>query len=79
MRDSARHPADWRWIFCNADLWAACIGGAAQTDTYQQAITDSGFILEQLRRNPYEFLSDSARVAAVKYGVMSLSFLARAR
>lgn len=66
-------------IVCNADLWAACIGGAAQTDTYQQAITDSGFIFKQLRRNPYEFLSDSARAAAVKYGVMSVSFLARAR
>ncbi|MGY2744784.1 methyltransferase domain-containing protein [Arthrobacter sp. UYCu723] len=64
-------------IVCNADLWAACIGGAAQTDTYQQAITDSGFVLEQLRRNPYEFLSDSARAAAAKYGVMSVSFLAR--
>jgi arsenite methyltransferase len=66
-------------IVCNADLWAACIGGAAQTDTYQQAITNSGFVLEQLRRNPYEFLSDSARAAAAKYGVMSVSFLARAR
>ena len=66
-------------IVCNADLWAACIGGAAQTDTYQQAITDSGFVLEQVRRNAYEFLSDSARAAAAKYGVMSVSFLARAR
>ncbi|APX03598.1 methyltransferase domain-containing protein [Arthrobacter sp. QXT-31] len=66
-------------IVCNTDLWAACIGGAAQTDTYQQAITDSGFILEKLRRNPYEFLSDRARTAAAKYGVMSVSFLARVR
>lgn len=65
-------------IVCNTDLWAACIGGAAQTDSYQKAITDSGFTLERLRRNPYEFLSDSARAAAVKYGVMSVSFLARA-
>jgi ubiquinone/menaquinone biosynthesis C-methylase UbiE len=66
-------------IVCNADLWAACIGGAAQTDAYQQAITDNGFSLEQLRRNSYEFLSDSARSAAAKYGVMSVSFLARTR
>lgn len=63
-------------IVCNADLWAACIGGAAQSDTYQQFITDSGFVLEQLRTNAYEFLSDRSRKAAVKYGVTSVSILA---
>ncbi|MBO1267569.1 methyltransferase domain-containing protein [Arthrobacter cavernae] len=66
-------------IVCNVDLWAACIGGAAQEDTYQELITGSGFALETLRRNPYEFLSDSARAATTKYGVMSLSILAHAR
>jgi arsenite methyltransferase len=63
-------------IGCSADLWAACIGGAAQADTYQEAITAGGFVLEQLRRNPYEFRSGRARAAAVIYGVMSVSFLA---
>ncbi|WP_457965137.1 methyltransferase domain-containing protein [Arthrobacter sp. D1-29] len=63
-------------IVCNADLWAACIGGAAQSDTYQQLIADSGFVLEQLRTNAYEFLSDRSRKAAVKYGVTSVSILA---
>ncbi|UVJ41277.1 methyltransferase domain-containing protein [Arthrobacter sp. CJ23] len=64
-------------IVCSTDLWAACIGGAAQADTYRETITGNGFSLEQARRNNYEFLSDSARAATVKYGVMSLSFLAR--
>ncbi|MFL4474003.1 methyltransferase domain-containing protein [Paeniglutamicibacter sp. MACA_103] len=67
------------WITCNADLWAACIGGAAQSDTYQRAITDSGFVLGQMKRNPYEFISDRARAASARYGVMSVSLLARTR
>lgn len=65
-------------IVCSTDLWAACIGGAAQADTYRQTITDAALNLEQVRRNDYEFLSDSARAATTKYGVMSLSILARA-
>jgi arsenite methyltransferase len=64
-------------IVCSTNLWAACIGGAAQADAYRQSITDSGFSLEQVRTNEYEFLSDSARAATTKYGVMSLSILAR--
>lgn len=63
-------------IVCSADLWAACIAGAAQMDTYRETITGNGFRLEQVKRNDYEFLSDRARVASVKYGVMSLSLLA---
>jgi arsenite methyltransferase len=65
-------------IVCSTDLWAACIGGATQEDSYQELITGSGFVLEQRRSNSYEFISDSARAATVKYGVMSVSFLARA-
>jgi len=65
-------------IVCSTDLWAACIGGAAQADTYRQTITDSGFSLERARRNDYEFLSDTARAATAKYGVTSMSFLAHA-
>ncbi len=66
-------------IVCNADLWAACIGGAAQQDAYQQAIEDAGFELVVEKRNPYEFLSDRARTATGRYGVRSVSFLARKR
>ncbi|MHA7298360.1 methyltransferase domain-containing protein [Pseudarthrobacter sp. MDT3-1] len=65
-------------IVCNIDLWAACIGGATQEDTYQELIAGSGFALKTLRTNPYEFLSDSARAATTKYGVRSLSILAYA-
>ncbi|NKX54630.1 methyltransferase domain-containing protein [Arthrobacter mobilis] len=63
-------------IVCNADLWAACIGGAEQVDTYQQLMTGSGLRLDQMRRNDYGFLSGSAQAASGKYGVMSLSMLA---
>lgn len=64
-------------IVCSTDLWAACIGGAAQSDTYQQMIAAAGFSVESTRMNGYEFISDSARSATAKYGVSSLSFLAR--
>lgn len=64
-------------IVCNADLWAACIGGAAQADSYRRAMADAGFTLEQQERNNYGFLSGRARAATSTYGVMSLSFLAR--
>lgn len=63
-------------IVCNTDLWAACIGGAAQTDSYQTTITDAGLTIESSRANNYEFISDSALAATAKYGVSSMSFLA---
>jgi len=66
-------------IVCSADLWAACIGGAAQADEYRSAMSGAGFILERQERNSYEFLSGRAREATSKYGVMSLSFLARVK
>ncbi|MGC0236718.1 methyltransferase domain-containing protein [Arthrobacter sp. SD76] len=64
-------------IVCNADLWAACVGGAAQAGSYRSAIADAGFTIEQQERNNYGFLSGRARAATTTYGVMSLSFLAR--
>lgn len=63
-------------IVCDADLWAACVGGAEQMDAYQQLITDSGLRLGEQKRNPYEFLSGRARKATDRFGVMSLSFAA---
>jgi arsenite methyltransferase len=63
-------------IVCDADLWASCIGGAAQVDAYRQAIEGSGLRIEQIRDNPYEFISDRARNASDKYGVKSVSLLA---
>lgn len=63
-------------IVCNADLWASCIGGAAEQETYLQAIESAGFTIDTLRVNAYAFLSDQARNASAKYGVKSISLLA---
>jgi arsenite methyltransferase len=63
-------------IVCDADLWASCIGGAAQQDTYREAIEGAGLQIEELRDNPYEFISERARNASAKYGVKSISLLA---
>jgi arsenite methyltransferase len=63
-------------IVCDADLWASCIGGAAQEDAYRRTIESAGLVLEEIRENPYEFISDRARRASAKYGVKSVSVLA---
>jgi ubiquinone/menaquinone biosynthesis C-methylase UbiE len=63
-------------IVCNADLWASCIGGAAQQEVYLQAIESAGFTVVTIRVNAYEFISDRARTASTKYGVKSISVLA---
>jgi ubiquinone/menaquinone biosynthesis C-methylase UbiE len=64
-------------IVCDVDLWASCIGGAAQQDAYREAIEAAGLRIEELRENPYEFISQRARNASAKYGVKSVSLLAR--
>jgi ubiquinone/menaquinone biosynthesis C-methylase UbiE len=63
-------------IVCNADLWASCIGGAAQEEAYLAAIEANGFTVREVRPNPYEFLSEQARNAGKVYGVKSISVLA---
>ena len=63
-------------IVDNADLWASCIGGAAQRDVYRSAIEAAGLRIEQTRPNPYEFISDQARNASIAFGVHSISLLA---
>ena len=65
-------------IKADADLWAACIGGAEQTDDYTGSIETAGFEVLELRENPqYEFVSDRAANACQKYGVKSISLAAR--
>jgi arsenite methyltransferase len=64
-------------IVGDVDLWASCIGGAPEQETYQQAMTDAGLQVELMKRNPYEFLSDQARGASDTFGVKSVSVLAR--
>ena len=63
-------------IVCDADLWASCIGGAAQQELYLQAIEVAGFTIVSHRANAYEFISDQARNASARYGVKSISLLA---
>jgi arsenite methyltransferase len=63
-------------IDCDADLWAACIGGAAQQDVFQEAISAAGFTVVGMWPNSYEFLSQRARDASARYGVKSISLLA---
>ena len=66
-------------ITSNADLWAACIGGAMQVDRYRELIEESGFRIESMTENPeYEFRSKQAADACEKYGVKSISLAARA-
>lgn len=59
-------------ITCNADLWASCIGGAARQDAYVGAIEAAGLRVEEVRENPYRFISEQARSASEKYGVKSV-------
>lgn len=63
-------------IVSNADLWASCIGGAAQQDAYRDLIEAADLTIKATRVNLYEFLSRQARNASVKYGVHSISLLA---
>jgi arsenite methyltransferase len=65
-------------VVCNADLWAACIGGAAQQQDYRTAIETAGLQVERVEDNTaYRFISDRAQKATAKWGVKSVSVLAR--
>jgi len=64
-------------IVCNSTLWAACIGGAAQQDSYRAQVEAAGLRVAKVEDNPaYQFISDNARGAAKKFGVKSVSLLA---
>ena len=64
-------------VVCNADLWAACIGGAMQHDSYRAAIEGAGLRVTSIRDNAgYRFISANARGAQEKWGVKSISVLA---
>ena len=65
-------------VVCNTDLWAACIGGAAQRDDYRTAIEMAGLQIERVEDNTeYRFISQRAQKATAKWGVKSISILAR--
>jgi ubiquinone/menaquinone biosynthesis C-methylase UbiE len=64
-------------IVCNSTLWAACIGGAAQQQSYRDQIEAAGLRVDTIEENPaYQFISDNARGASKKFGVKSVSVLA---
>jgi ubiquinone/menaquinone biosynthesis C-methylase UbiE len=64
-------------VVCNSTLWAACIGGAAQLETYRDAIQAAGLRITAIEHNPaYRFISDRAQRAQQKWGVKSVSLLA---
>jgi arsenite methyltransferase len=64
-------------IVCNAELWAACVGGASQIDEYLSLIEKAGLHVETVRDNTaYAFLSGSAQSATATYGIRSVSLLA---
>jgi arsenite methyltransferase len=64
-------------VVCNADLWAACIGGAAQQNDYRAAIEGAGLRVETIEENRgYQFISAQAQRATAKWGVKSVSILA---
>lgn len=65
-------------IKSDADLWAACIGGAEQVDDYTSLIEAPGFEITDVRDNTrYEFISERAQGACQKYGVKSVSLAAK--
>jgi arsenite methyltransferase len=65
-------------VTCDASLWAACIGGAMQRDSYREATEAAGFEIETIRENAgYRFVTERARNASKKYGVKSVSLVAR--
>ena len=67
-------------VTCDASLWVACIGGAMQRDAYREAIEGAGLEIVEWRENAqYRFVSERADNAVRKYGVTSISLLARRR
>ena len=64
-------------ITCDSKLWASCIGGAAQEDTYKNSIQKNGMEVLMVRNNSaYQFISIPALGATKKYGVKSVSLVA---
>lgn len=63
-------------ITCNADLWAACIGGAVPQEDYLKMIELAGMEILKVKRNPYSFISNNAKGATQEYGIKSISILA---
>ena len=60
-----------------AELWAACIAGASQTDRYLENIGAAGLQLQAVQTNPaYRFASERAQRTSREYAAHSVSLLA---
>src|SRR6185312_7210070 len=60
-----------------ADLWAACIAGASQSDLYLEDVASAGLELQVIRTNlGYRFTSQRAQRTSDRYGAHSISLLA---
>jgi arsenite methyltransferase len=64
-------------VTCNADLWSACIGGAAPEADYRAAIDKAGLSIDTIREVPeYQFLTTQAQNASRAYGVRAITLAA---
>jgi SAM-dependent methyltransferase len=64
-------------VTCNADLWSACIGGAAPETDYRAAIEAAGLTIDTVREVPeYQFLTTQAQNASREYGVRAITLTA---
>ena len=64
-------------VTCNADLWSACIGGAAPETDYRDSIEAAGFAIRALREvSQYQFLTEQAQNASGRYGVRAVTLAA---
>ncbi|MCE7994909.1 MAG: methyltransferase domain-containing protein [Roseivirga sp.] len=63
-------------ISCDATLWAACIGGAAEFKEYINLIESAGLKVVQVKENPYRFISENAQGATDQFGIKSISICA---
>jgi arsenite methyltransferase len=64
-------------VTCNADLWSACIGGAAPETDYRAAIEKAGLRIATLREvHEYQYLTSQAQNASREYGVRAITLTA---
>ena len=64
----------------NCELWAECIGGALEQQSYVKVVEDAGLAVEGVRVNEaYGFTQESTLAAAQRFQVRSISLLARRR
>jgi arsenite methyltransferase len=65
-------------VTSNADLWSACIGGAAPEADYRAVIEAAGLRIDTVREVPeYQFLTTQAQNASRAYGVRAITLAAR--